>query len=324
MGALSESLEGVERLRLIIEDLRTFARTPGADAGPADLEAVLRSCISMTWNDIRNRATLERDIGRLPPVSGHPARLAQVFVNLLVNAAQATPIGQAHAHVIRVSARPTSDRRVQVEVSDTGAGIPAALLPRVFEPFFTTKAAGEGTGLGLSISRAIVEGAGGTIEVESQPGRGTTVRVLLPQVEPAIRAGSAADPVRPRTPRGRVLVVDDERLVGSSLRRGLAGDHDVTVVASSRMALRLFEQGERFDAVITDLMMPDLTGTDLHRLLLALDPGLAGRVIFMTAGSVTDEARRAIEAGEAVCLLKPVALDVLRDALAQALARRAG
>jgi len=273
----------------------------------------------MTWNEIRHRARLERDIGRLPPVAGNAARLAQVFVNLLVNAAQSIAPGQVSANVIRVSARLGPDRRVTVEVSDTGAGIPAGVLPRVFEPFFTTKPAGQGTGLGLSICRSIVAAAGGTIEVESQPGRGTLARVRLPAAEAAEGAGGPERREQAAVPRGRVLVVDDERLVGNSLRRALAADHDVSVVASARMALRLLEQGERFDAVVTDLMMPDLTGVELERALVALDARLAGRVVFMTAGAITDEARRAMEAGAIPCLAKPVPLEALREALARAM-----
>ena len=322
LEAVSESQEGLERLRHIIEDLRTFARQPSEEAGPADLEAVLRSCISMTWNEIRHRARLERDIGRLPPVVGNAARLAQVFVNLLVNAAQAIAPGQVSANVIRVSARLGPDRRVAVEVSDTGVGIPPGVLQRVFEPFFTTKPAGQGTGLGLSICRTIVAAAGGTIEVESQPGRGTLVRVRLPAAEAVEGAGGPERRERSAAPRGRVLVVDDERLVGNSLRRALAADHDVSVVASARMALRLLEQGERFDAVITDLMMPDLTGVELERALVALDPRLAGRVVFMTAGALTEEARRAMEAGAIPCLAKPVPLEAMREALAKVMQPR--
>jgi len=323
-GAVAESLEGLERLRHIIEDLRTFARQPDETAGPADLEAVLRSCISMTWNEIRHRARLERDIGRLPPVAGNPARLAQVFVNLLVNAAQAIAPGRVSGHVIRVSARLGSDRRVVVEVSDTGAGIPAGVLPRIFEPFFTTKPPGQGTGLGLSICRSIVAAAGGTIEVESQPGRGTCARVRLPAAVAGAGPSRPERRERPTVPRGRVLVVDDERLVGNSLRRALAADHDVAVVASSRLALRLVEQGERFDAVVTDLMMPDLGGVELQRALLALDARLAGRVVFMTAGALGEDARQAMEAGGIPCLSKPVPLETLRAALARAMSGAAG
>ncbi|WP_242395820.1 ATP-binding protein [Anaeromyxobacter oryzisoli] len=320
--ALRESIDGAERLRLIIDDLRTFARPhDGEDRGPADLDAVLRSCIGMAWNEIRHRARLERDLPPLPPVAGNPARLGQVFVNLLVNAAQAIREGDVEANVIRISARAVPGGRVAVEVSDTGDGIPSHVLPRIFEPFFTTKPATAGTGLGLSICRTILDGLGGTIEVRSQPGAGSTFRVVLP-VAP-VEAPSPtphALVVRPR--RSRILVVDDERLVGSSLERALAAEHDVTAVPSPRLALRLLEQGARFDALLTDLVMPDLTGLELEREAVRLDPGLAGRVIYMTAGAFTAEARRAIERGAAPCLAKPLKLDALRAALAQVLGPR--
>jgi CheY-like chemotaxis protein len=311
--AVAESLEGTERLRLIIEDLRAFARAPRDDAGPADLEAVLRSCVSMTWNEIRHRAVLERDVGTLPPVAGNPARLSQVFVNLLVNAAHAIPPGHRQGHRIRLSARVSGDA-VTVEVEDTGTGIPPAVLPRVFDPFFTTRPAGEGTGLGLSISRSIVAAVGGSVELGSQPGRGTVARVRLPV---AVRqARPRPPPPVPATRRGRVLVVDDERLVGSSLRRLLGAEHEVTVVGRSRMALRLVEQGERFDAIIADVMMPDLTGVELQEELARLAPGLARRMVFVTAGAYGDDVRTLVARTGAPLLFKPASRDDLLRALA--------
>ena len=276
----------------------------------------------MTWNEIRHRARLEKDVRRVPPVQGSPARLAQVFVNLLANAAQAIPEGDAISHVIRISAREQPGGLVAVEVTDTGAGISPAVLPRIFEPFFTTKPAGQGTGLGLSICRSIVQGLGGRLEVKSTPGSGATFRVVLPAATAPQRASGARAPrlAAPAVPRSRVLVVDDERLVAASLRRALAADHDVTVVSSARTALRLIERGERFDAILTDLVMPDMTGLELHRRLVALAPDLEGRVLFMTAGAFTDEARRATEIAPDACLEKPVRLDVLRAALARVIA----
>jgi CheY-like chemotaxis protein len=138
-----------------------------------------------------------------------------------------------------------------------------------------------------------------------------------PSEAPGARAPRGASPV---VPRSRVLVVDDERLVAASLRRALAADHDVTVCSSGRIALRLVERGERFDAVLTDLVMPDTTGLELHRQLVALAPDLDGRVLFMTAGAFTEEARRATEIAPEACLEKPVRLDVLRAALARVIA----
>jgi signal transduction histidine kinase len=187
LEALRDAIEGTGRLKRIVDDLRTFVRTPGSDAGPADVEGVLRSCVGMTWAEIQSRARLERSVEPLPPVKGNPARLAQVFVNLLVNAVQAIPEGSAESNVIRLTARVLGPDRVAVEVSDTGAGIPPAVVPHIFEPFFTTKGPGVGTGLGLSICRSIVESLGGVIEVQSEPGRGSTFRVILP-------AASASEP----------------------------------------------------------------------------------------------------------------------------------
>jgi PAS domain S-box-containing protein len=189
--ALKDAIEGTARLKRIVDDLRTFVRTPGADAGPADVEAVLRSCVGMTWAEIQARARLERSVERLPPVIGNPARLAQVFVNLLVNAVQAIPAGAAESNVIRLTARVLGSDRVAVEVSDSGAGITPAVLPHIFEPFFTTKGPGVGTGLGLSICRSIVEGLGGVIEVQSEPGRGSTFRVILPVAQAAVEQPGA-------------------------------------------------------------------------------------------------------------------------------------
>ncbi len=178
--ALRDAREGTERLERIVDDLRTFVRTPGSDAGPADVEAVLRSCVGMTWAEIQSRARLERSLDPLPRVKGNPARLAQVFVSLLMNAAQAIPEGAADSNLIRLGARVAGPDRVVVEVSDTGVGIPPPLLPHIFEPFVTTKGPGVGTGLGLSICRSIGETRGGSIAVQSEPGRGSTFRVVRP------------------------------------------------------------------------------------------------------------------------------------------------
>jgi CheY-like chemotaxis protein len=114
-----------------------------------------------------------------------------------------------------------------------------------------------------------------------------------------------------------VLVVDDERLVGSSLRRLLGGDHEVTVVGSSRMALRRVEQGERFDAIIADVMMPDLTGVELQQELARLAPGMARRFVFVTAGAFGDDVRALLEGTGAPLLHKPASRDDLRRALAR-------
>src|SRR5262249_42807504 len=159
---------------------------------PIDVERVLDASVNVAWNDLRRRARLVRDYAELPPIVGNESRLGQVFLNLLVNAAQAIPEGRPSDHEICV--RTSTDavgRRVVVTVSDTGIGIPAHLIGRVFDPFFTTKAVGIGTGLGLWICQGIVTALGGQIRVDSTESRGTCVTVTLPSVDGARRAAVA-------------------------------------------------------------------------------------------------------------------------------------
>jgi signal transduction histidine kinase len=149
----------------------------------------------MAQHELRPRARLELDLRPTPPVLASPVRLSQVFLNLIVNAAQAIPEGAPERHRVRIAAALAPDGRARVEISDTGAGIAPADLGRIFDPFFTTKGVGEGTGLGLSVSQGIVAALGGTITCTSAPGEGTTFTVLLPAA--AEGAGRAPPPPAP-------------------------------------------------------------------------------------------------------------------------------
>jgi two-component system NtrC family sensor kinase len=178
--AIAEAKEGAERVRLIVQDLKTLSRPDDASIGTSDLSAVVRSAANIASHEIRRRARLVEECQGMPLVRGNPARLGQVFLNLLINAAHAIPEGQVEDNEIRVVARLESPERILVEVRDTGCGIPPEYLERIFDPFFTTKPSGQGTGLGLSLCHNIITAMGGTITVESKVAQGTTFRVLLP------------------------------------------------------------------------------------------------------------------------------------------------
>jgi PAS domain S-box-containing protein len=182
--ALDEALVGVDRIRRIVADLKTFSRPDDERLGAVDIRRVLDSSVNMAANEVRHRARLIKEYGVVPFVRGSEARLGQVFLNLLVNAAQALPVGQASHNEIRLRTLEGAGGRVIVEVSDTGPGIPDDVLRRIFDPFFTTKPVGEGTGLGLAICHAIVKALGGDISVDSVVGAGTRVRVALPAAAP--------------------------------------------------------------------------------------------------------------------------------------------
>ena len=154
----------------------------------------MRAAATMVRHALRGRARLELELSEVPLVRASEARLCQVFVNLLVNAADATPAGSPDAHPIRLWAR-ARDGDVIAEVRDCGAGIAPDVLPHVFEPFFTTKGPSGGSGLGLSVCHGIVTALGGRLEVESAPGRGSVFRVRLPAMEDVARRapGPAAE-----------------------------------------------------------------------------------------------------------------------------------
>jgi CheY-like chemotaxis protein len=269
----------------------------------------------MVGNELRHRARVFTSFQPdLPPVDGNGSRLGQVFLNLLVNAAHAIPEGRVEASAIRVRAY-ADGGNVVVEISDTGVGIPPHVIGRIFDPFFTTKPIGQGTGLGLAISHEIVRSMGGSIQVESTPGTGTTFRVVLPAAPRAPAAPERAPAAPVKSTRARVLVVDDEPAVGRSIQALLAPDLDVTHVTRGAEALARVARGEGFDAVLCDLMMPEMSGIELFIELQRKNPALARRVVFLTGGAFTDQARDFLAHAEHPPLEKPFTETALRAAI---------
>ncbi len=291
-GPLADAREAAHRVRVIVRDLKVFSRSPTEDAtGPVDVKATMESSVGMAWNEIRHRASLVKEYGSIPPVEANEARLGQVFLNLLVNAAQAMPEGKADRSEIRIATR-LEGAQVIIEVSDTGAGIPPEIIGRIFDAFFTTKDVGAGTGLGLAISRRIVTDMGGTLTVESKVGYGTTFRVALPVARSEARVPPPAGvPIQGSIRRGRILVVDDEAAIARIVQRVLANEHDVVTTLVASEALAMCAAGEKFDLILCDLMMPEMTGMDLYRELMVVAPEQANKMIFLTGGAFTASAR---------------------------------
>jgi len=181
--------------------------------------------------------------------------------------------------------------RIAVEVTDTGSGIASEDIPRIFDPFFTTKPVGVGTGLGLSICHRIVTGLGGEIQVESLLGKGTLVRVVLPSSSLQMEASRPPPPVIPARRRGKVLVIDDEAAIASALARLLEGEHAVTTTSTATEAQAQIAAGARYDVILCDLLMPQMTGMELHAHLLETAPEQAANMVFLTGGAFTARAR---------------------------------
>ncbi len=293
---LAEAHEAVDRIRTIVRDVKLFSRSQDEHSGPIDVQRVIESSLRLAWNEIRHRATLVKEYTCAPKVEANESRLGQVVLNLIVNAAQSIPEGCAEKNTIRVVSKTTDAGWALIEVGDTGSGIPPADLDRIFDPFFTTKPVGVGTGLGLAICHRIVTDLNGRIEVESDCGKGTTFRVLLPPVKS--EAEEVKDPVIAAplaTRRGRLLVIDDEVGIGRAIKRSLSPHHDITALTSAEEALALIASGARFDVILSDVMMPEVTGLEFHERLTALVPEQAARIIFLTGGAFTPKAREFLD-----------------------------
>ncbi|KFE63060.1 hypothetical protein DB31_3119 [Hyalangium minutum] len=296
---LREALMGADRVRRIVKDLKTFSRQDEETHGPVDLRAVMDSAAKMAAGELRPRAQLIREYAEdVPSVEGNEARLAQVFLNLIINAAHALPEGKPEENEVRLVLKRGGEAQVVAEVRDTGCGIPPEVMGRIFDPFFTTKPVGVGTGLGLALCHAFISSMSGRIEVESQVGKGTVFRVRLPGASRAAQQVALAPQVRSgATVRGRLLVVDDDPLVSSALRRTLSREHDVDVEESARQALERLtsSEGSSYDVILCDLMMPEMTGMELHAQLLAASPERARRMVFITGGAYTPAAKEFLE-----------------------------
>jgi signal transduction histidine kinase len=291
---LQDVREALVRIRDIVRDVKLFSRPHDEKAGAVDVQRVIESSIRMARNEIRHRARIVRDLQYIPPVSANESRLGQVILNLVVNAAQAMSEGHADRNELRIATATSADGRVVVEVSDNGPGIPPAILGRIFDPFFTTKPVGVGTGLGLAICHRIVSEIGGVIEVESELGKGSLFRLILPAARDS--QSLKARTVRPTSgPRTRMLVVDDEPAIGRALQRTLRDHLDVVALSSAKEALARIGAGERFEVILCDVMMPEVTGMALHQELTKIAPDQAERMIFVTGGAFTAAAREFLD-----------------------------
>ena len=186
--SIAEATEGAERVRRIVKDMKTLSRIDDDRVAPVDVEAALDASVNMAFHELRHRAQLVKDYGGVGYARCNEGRLVQVFLNLLVNAAQAIPGNAPDRNEVRLATCVDDRGCIAVEISDTGSGIPEEVLPRIFDPFFTTKPVGVGTGLGLSICHSLLSALGGHIEVASKVGVGTRFLILLPAATAAARA----------------------------------------------------------------------------------------------------------------------------------------
>lgn len=304
-SALREARSGAERVRDIVKDLKTFARSDER-MGPTDVTALLDSAMKVAENEFKFRAQIVREYAEDLPMVEANSRLGQVFLNLLLNAAHAIREGDPDRNAITVSTR-CEGERVVVSVRDTGSGIEPEKLKKIFDPFFTTKPVGMGTGLGLSICRNIVTALGGEIHVQSEEGVGSIFSVYLPalrQKATSIQAPSTVPPPLMASRSLDVLVVDDDAFVARAIRRLLRPRHTVTLAGGGVQALECLARA-KYDVVFCDVMMPNMTGMELHQEVKRRYPEMADRFVFITGGPFTPEARDLFDQVTNPCIQKP-------------------
>jgi len=318
--------DAAERCVRIVRNFLALARQRPPERTEVSVPQVIQSAVELLAYELRTEGIeVALDVPEgLPSLSADSHQLHQVLVNLIANAQQAMR-RSPRPRRLAIGARHDASRDVvSLTVADTGPGIPVDVRGRIFEPFFTTKPPGEGTGLGLSLCRGIIEEHGGTIDVDSEPGRGARFTIELPAAARRVAGGDAATadtlpPIGPRT----MLVVDDEPEVAAVIAEALERDgHKADVATNGAMALRM--AGMRsYDLVLSDTKMPVMDGEALFAELVRRDPTFRRRVIFLTGDVLSREKREFLEATGAPFLTKPCDLGDVRRLVHRVVAQNA-
>ena len=303
--ALDDSIVAMRRIGAIVRQLLEAGRLAASTQKPhpVHLHAIAEEAVRTARVRLGGRVRVVNTVPIGAHALGDENVLLQVLGNLVVNAIQAIPEHRANGHVILRSER--HGARVRIVVEDNGPGMPTEVLRRVFDPFFTTKPFGVGTGLGLAVSRGLVTGLGGEIRLESEPEKGTRATVELGvAAQPVLQ--TANEPQRATGAPLRLLLIDDEPAVRTSVGRMLEPGYRVVLASGVAEALALLASGERFDLVLCDVMMAGGGGEQLYRELASRSASLARRLVFFTGGATTAEAQRFLREQNQPVLYKPL------------------
>jgi PAS domain S-box-containing protein len=278
-----------ERCARIVKTFLSMARQRKPEQTAIEINTVLDDCVEMLAYGLRTAGvTVEKKLAPdLPSISGNADQLHQVFLNLIVNAQQAMESRPAPRR-LRIESR-QQEGHVRILIADSGPGIAPAIRSRIFDPYFTTKPPGGGTGVGLAVSLGIVESHSGSLTVDCPPEGGAVFQVLLPihveDEKPALTEEVAPEAVGSKGPR--LLIVDDEPEVGSLLSDILRREASrIDIAASGQEALRLLDKRD-YDAILTDLRMPEMDGPELYRQIEQRWPQRARQVIFITGDALS-------------------------------------
>lgn len=326
LDMIDRSFEGVDRIRQVVEDLRTYVRPRAVEMVPVDVREVVRAALRVSRPQSRQGLTVITELHDVPMVLGHEGRLVQVVLNPLVNAMQSmSPSANSPSAPLVVRTRTTARGWAQVEIIDSGPGFSPDVIARLGEPYVTTRSEQGGTGLGLFVSRGIVEAHGGTMHCENNTGGGAVVRIELPHAAAASIAFSTPPTGHAMVPASaasalRVLLVEDDVDAMRALLRGLQAEQiNATGFTKGQEAIAWLEHNA-VDLVVTDLMMPGMSGWEFAEALERRHPRLRASLVVLTGGASTPEAEAFAASGTVMVLDKPVGRKQLSAALRQRMA----
>jgi signal transduction histidine kinase/ActR/RegA family two-component response regulator len=328
--ALQEALDGTQRIAQVVTSLRTYG-VRREQFGAVALPDVIRTALRIASPHVRHDATLRTEFGDAPPVLGDDGQLVQMIVNPLVNAVQALSASGATTRNVTLRTMTGLDGWAEISITDTGPGFDDSVLPRLGEPYVTTRAQHGGTGLGLFVTRGLVDAHGGTLTLRNAVDGGAEVLIRLPaaprDVAPTVARAETTTPqaVRAATvpehdiTSPQVLLVDDEPELLAVMERVLVRlGYTVTVAPDGESALALARTAT-FDVVISDLMMPRMSGAAFAERLAEEVPALRRRFVVMTGGAVTASDEAFLQREDIVVVNKPVGVHSLSNALTRAL-----
>ncbi|EME68527.1 multi-sensor hybrid histidine kinase [Paramagnetospirillum caucaseum] len=306
------------RAKDLVRQILTFSRVTQTDKEPMNLRRIIEETLPLVRATTPKTVDIQVDLGDgEPTILCTPVQIHQLLINLCGNAVDAF---ESHKGNIAIRLEPGGSGWLRLSVADDGCGIPASIRSRIFDPFFTTKPTGKGTGLGLAVVHGIVEDLGGRITVESVPGGGTRFVIDLPEADGAPMAGDQDDDdaFAPVSRTASILVVDDEAPIAGMLQRFFRRQgHRVHAAASGQEALELIREGKAFDVIVSDQMMPDVSGTDLAHAVRKHCPGT--RVILCSGRDDLVSPEMCRSAGIAAFLVKPLNMIELTDTVSRVL-----
>ncbi len=305
---------GSARVKEIVKRMLTFSRQTKPKKSCVNINELIEATLDLRSYVLKtaNIEVVKHFDPDLHCVVADAGQMQQVFLNLIVNAEYS--MKQSHGRGNLTIATEKAGDRVRISFKDDGAGMTRDTREKVFNPFFTTKGVGEGTGLGLSVTRSIILEHNGTIEVESEPGKGATFTVILPiNCSPENTDGDSSSDTASamKVKSGRIIVVDDEEAITSLVKAVLSREgYRVDVVSDSTAACEMLDS-TLYDAVLMDIRMPGISGIDIYNDIKSRRPELAGRFIFITADVSDDNAKAFLDTNELPYIVKPFDIKIL-------------